>query len=198
MDVVELGGIRLHLLTAYPGLPGEADRVVQALRRLGPAVILADMDTDDALRVRAALAAKKPFQPGFVDALFCAQAQRRFAPDAKRVEHPLAAAARYARDRHADLIPMRAIAPKPGFFLRRRARKIADAIARADVDAFPQAFERAMREASVWSPDAEIEAVRKRMMRVLAEGRAPVIAILQPHRRDAFEEAVLATGRIHA
>lgn len=198
MDVVELGGIRLHMLTAYPGLPGEADRVIQALRQLGPAVVLADLDTDDALRLRAALAAKKAFEPGFVDALFAAEAQRRFAPEAKGGEHPLAAAARYARDRHADLIPMRALAPRPGFFVRRRARRVAEAIVGADVEAFPEAFERAMREASVWSADAEIAATRKRMLRVLGDGRAPVVAVVQPHRREAFEEAVLATGRIHA
>jgi len=81
MDVVELGGMRLHMLTAFPGLPGEGERVIRMLSRLGPAVILADVDTGDALRMRAALAAKKPFEPAFVDALFHDDARRRFAPD---------------------------------------------------------------------------------------------------------------------
>lgn len=198
MDVVELGGVRLHLLTAYPGLPGEADRVVRHLQRLQPAVILGDVDTDDALRMRAALASKKPFEPGFVDALFAAEARRRFAAESKAGEHPLAAASRYARDRGAEFIPLRALADKPGFLKRRRARKAVEALEAKDPDVFPEAFERALREADVWSADAEIEGTRKRMVRAVSAGRAPVVAILQPHRRPSFEDAVLATGRIHA
>lgn len=198
MDVVELGGVRLHLLTAYPGLPGAADRILQPLQRLAPAIILGDVDTDDALRMRAALAAKKPFEPGFVDALFLTEARRRFADDRKPGEHPLAAAARYARDRGAEFIPLRALADSPGFLKRRRARKAVEALDVRDPDLFPEAFERALREADVWSADAEIESTRKRMVRAVSAGRAPVVAILQPHRRPSFEDAVLATGRIHA
>ena len=196
MDVVELGGIRLHLLYAYPGLPGEADNVLRGLGRLGPAVILADLDTDDALRLKASLAAKRPYEPGFVDALFAEEARRRYGGNAKPGEHPIAAAARYARDRHAELVPLRPLGAKPGFFARRRARKAIGTLDVKDPAVFPDEFERTMRDAKVWDLDAE--AMRKRMVRALQDGRAPVIAVLQAHRRAAFEDVVLTTRRIAA
>jgi hypothetical protein len=199
MDVVELGGMRLHLLTAYPGIPGEAERVTRTLTRLGPAVILGDVDTEDGLRIRASLSDKKvPFEPGFVDKLFMDEAHRRYAPDAKPGEHPLVAAARSGRDRRADFVPLRTIMPSPGFLARRRATKAARAVAISSPEAFPHAFEVALSAIDVWHPELEVEAAQKRFVRTLSEGRAPAVAVMQAHRQAAFEDAVLKTRRIHA
>lgn len=198
MDVVELGGIRLHLLHAYPGLPGEADQVLRGLAKLAPAIILADLDTEDALRLRAAMAEKRRWEPGFVDALFENETRRRYADDTKPEEHPVAAAARYARDRHVELLPLRALAPKPGFFARRRAQKAVASLEAADPAAFPATFQEALREARVWNADDAAESMRQRMQRALREGRAPVVAIVQAHRRAAFDEVVRSTRRLPA
>lgn len=198
MDVVELGGVRLHLLGAFPGLPHEGERVVRTLTRLAPAVILGDVDTDDALRIRAALTQNKPFEPSFVDAFFRDEAHRRFAPKVDPGEHPLVAAARYARDRHAQFVPLRAIASRPGFLARRRAQRALRAAEAKDPAALAHAFEVALAQAGVWRAQDEVEAAHGRMLRALSDGRAPIIAVLQAHRQAAFEDAVLATGRIPA
>lgn len=199
MDVVELGGMRLHLLTAFPGIPGEAERVTRMLTRIGPAIILGDVDTEDGLRIRAALSDKKaPFEPSFIDRLFLEEARRRYAPEARPGEHPLVAAARFGRDRRADFVPLRTIMPAPGFLARRRATKAARAIDAKTPEAFPHAFEGALAAVDVWHPEREVEAAQKRLVRTLSEGRAPAVAVLQAHRQAAFEDAVLKTRRIPA
>lgn len=202
MQVVELGGVRLHVLVTHPGLPGEADRVLQALRRLDPALVLADLDANDALALRKATAAGKPFAPGFVDALFAAESARRFAAEqragAKPAEHPLAAAARMARDKRADVIPIRPLAPKPGLFARSRARKATTRLDASDPEPFADAYVAALAQARVWERDAEVEAAHPRLLRALTDGRAPAVAVLQAHRAPAYLKALAATGRIHA
>lgn len=199
MDVVELGGVRLHLLSTFPGLPHEGERALRTLTRLAPAVILGDVDTSDALRIREALTHKKStFEPSFVDALFRDEAQRRFAPDVHPGEHPLVATARYARDRHAQFVPLRAIAARPGFLARRRAARALRHVEAKDPVAFAHAFELALAEADVWRAQEDVAPAHGRMLRALSDGRAPIIAVLQAHRQAAFEDAVLATGRIPA
>jgi len=196
MDVVELGGIRLHLLRVHPGLPHEADRVTRELQRLAPAVVLGDLTTADALRLRGALAEKKPFEPGFVDALYYDATRERFAGDATTVEHPLAAAARFARDRRSEFIPLLPITKKPGFLARRRMRKAVERAQAATHEAFPAAFVKAL--AGAWEPRDDVEPAHRRTLRALQEGRAPVVAVVQAHRADAFLQLVHATGRIPA
>lgn len=196
MDVVELGGARLHILRVHPGLPHEADRVTRELQRLAPAVVLGDLSTDDALRLRAALAAKKPFEPAFLDALFAEGSAERFAPEQKPAEHPLAAAARFARDRRADFVPLRPNGERPGFFARRRLKKRARGAGATAPEAFPGAFAKAL--AGHWDAASDVEAAHKRLVHALAEGRAPVVAVVQAHRADAYLAAVRATGRIPA
>lgn len=199
MDVVELGGMRLHLMTAFPGIPGEAERVTRLLTRLSPAVILGDVDTADALRLRASLADKKvPYEPGFVDRLFQDEARRRFAPDIKLGEHPIVAAARYGRDRRADFVPLRAIAPGPGFLARRRAVKVMRNAAAERPEDLAHVFATVLADVDAWHVEREVEAAQKRFVRTLSEGRAPAVAVLQAHRQAAFEDAVLQTRRIHA
>lgn len=198
MDVVEMGGMRLHLLPCFPGLPGEGDRVIRMLQRLGPAVILGDVDTADALRIRAALAAKKPYEPPFIDQLFLDDVHRRYAPDVPPGEHPLVAAARYARDRHAEFVPLRATHKRPGFFARSRAKRALKRIDPKMPEDHPAAFVRVLAEANVWKADDEIEAAHRRLVNALGQGRAPIVAVLQAHRQALFEDAVLRTGRIPA
>ncbi|HUR69251.1 MAG TPA: hypothetical protein VM370_08390 [Candidatus Thermoplasmatota archaeon] len=199
MDVVELGGMRLHLLTAYPGIPGEAERVTRTLGRIGPAMVLGDLDTEDALRLRASFTdKKKPFEPGFVDRLFQEEMRRRFAADVKPGEHPLAAAARFTREKRLDFVPIRPIAGAPGFLARRRATKAARAIEVRAPEEYPHAFEVALEAVDVWHSHAEADGAQKRLVRALSEGRAPVVAVLQAHRQAAFEDLVLRTGRIPA
>lgn len=199
MQVVELGGVRLHVLAVHPGLPGEAERVAQALRRLDPARVLVDLDADDALRLRASLApGGKPFAPGFVDDLLAAESARRFAPDARPGEHPLATAARVARDKRADLVPIRALGDKPGLFARSRARKAAGALAASGPQELADALGPALKAARAWDREAEVEAAHKRVLKALADGRAPVVLVAQAHRAGAFLAALAATGRIPA
>ena len=196
MDVVELGGIRLHILRVHPGLPHEADRVARELQKLTPAVVLADLTTDDALQLRGALAEKKPFEPGFVDALFYDVTRARYAGEATTLEHPIAAAARFARDRRSEFIPLRPIEKRPGWLKRRRARKAAERAEAATFEHYPGAFVKAL--AGTWDPIADVEAAQKRLLRVLAEGRAPIVAVVQAHRHEAYLAAARATGRIPA
>lgn len=198
MDVVELGGIRLHLLRVHPGLPHEADRVTRELTKLAPAIVLADIDTDDALRLRGALGDKKPFEPAFLDALFADESFRRFAGDAKSAEHPILAAGRWARDRRSEFIPLRPIGKAPGLFARRKMRKTIEKLDAANHAAFPPAFVKALTDAKAWDPAPEVDAAHKRMLRALTEGRAPVVAIVQAHRSDAYLALARGTGRIPA
>lgn len=198
MDVVELGGIRLHILRVHPGLPHEADRVTRELQKLVPAIVLGDLTTEDALQLRAALAKKEPYEAGFVDALFQDATRERYGGEAaaSTLEHPLAAAARFARDRRSEFIPLRPIEKKPGWLKRRRARKAATRIVAPTFEHFPAMFVTAL--AGTWDPVAEVEAAQKRLLRVLADGRAPVVAIVQAHRAEAYLAAARATGRISA
>lgn len=194
MDVVELGGIRLHILRVHPGLPHEADRVTRELQKLAPAIVLADLTTDDALQLRAALAEKKAFEPSFVDALFYEATRERYGPDAKTTEHPLAAAARFARDRRSEFIPLRPIEKRPGWLKRRAMTKLAKRLDAPTFEHFPGQLAKAL--AGRWDPATEVEAAHKRLVRVLADGRAPIVAVVQAHRYDAYLAAARATGRV--
>lgn len=198
MDVVELGGIRLHLLAVHPGVAYEADRTIQMLGRLAPAVILGDVDTGDALQIRRAIGEKRPYEPGFVDALFESESRARFARDARAVEHPLQAAARYARDRGAEFVPLRPMGARPGLLRRHRVKRAVANIEAKEPAAFADAFAHVLAERHAWDPASEIEAAHKRLLRALMDGRAPVVAVIQAHRRALYEDAVLATGRIPA
>lgn len=197
METVELGGVRVHVITAYPGLPGEGERVARALSKLDPAVVLADVDTDDAMRLREAIGSPKAaFQPSYVDGLFLEENRRRFAPEAEAGEHPLLAAARLARDRKATYIPLRPLAAKPGFFARRRGAKAAREARGATPEDFPAGFADALAREKVWSAPSDVEAAHKRLTRALGEGRAPIALVLQAHRAAPFLEALQATRRI--
>lgn len=199
MDVFELGGIRLHLLVVEPGLPGEADRVHRELQRLAPAVILGDIDTEDALRLRAALAQKKGvYEPPFLDALFASEMTRRFAPESILGEDPIVAAARSARDRRAEFVPLRPASRTPGFFARRKLRKLVHAVPANDRAAYPAAFVAALTSAGAWDPAIDADAAQKHLARALTGGRAPVVAVVQAHRAAAFRALVQGTARIHA
>lgn len=197
METVELGGVRLHVLTAYPGLPGDGERLTRALAKLDPAVVLLDVDTDDALRLRDSVGdARTPFHPSYADALLAEEMRRRFAPDADAGEHPLVTAARATRDRKASLVPMRPLAKRPGFFARRRGAKAARDARGADPDDLGVGLAEALKSAGVWDAQADVEAAKKRVLRALTEGRAPVAVVVQAHRAAPFLEALHATGRI--
>lgn len=197
VETVELGGIRLHVLAAYPGLPGEGDRVHRTLQRLDPAIVLGDLDTDDALRVRAALGEKKGvYEPSFIDGLFADEARRRFAPEATPGEHPLMAAARLARDKRLDFVPVRPLAPRPGFFARSRARKAAAAAPAGTPEEWPEAFADAMQKAEAWDPASEVDQAHRRVARALADGRAPVVAVVQAHRARRYLDAARSMRRV--
>lgn len=198
MDVVELGGIRLHLLAVHPGLPFEADNTLRSLTRLAPAVVLGDVDTEDALNIRRAIGEKRAYAAGFVDALFESESRRRFGAGQRPEEHPLQAAARWSRDRNASFVPLRATGERPGIFMRRRGKKAVSGVEAKEPALFADAFARALVDARAWDPPSEIAAAHQRLLNALNEGRAPVVAIIQAHRRTLYEDAVLATGRIPA
>lgn len=197
MDTVDLGGVRLHVLAVWPGLPGESDRVAREMGALDPAVVLADLDTDDALRLREAVGKPKAaFTPSFVDALFHDEVVARFAKDALPGEHPVLAAARVARNRGAAILPLRPTAKKTGLFARRRARKAAQAIGAVDIKAFGPAYASALAREDVWSAEEDAEAAWPRLTRALTDGRAPLLCLVQAHRAAPVLARLQNTRRI--
>lgn len=200
METVELGDVRLHVVTTWPGLPGEADRVAREVSRLDPALVLADLDTESALRLQQASGdAKGRFEPSFLDALFEEEVARRFSQAAgPRAEHPFVGAARVARNRKATFLPLRPKGDEPGFFARRRARKAALAIPQGAVEAFAPAFSAAMASARAWDPAREVASCEPRVRRALEEGRGPLVVLVQAHRAPALVEQLRATRRIRA
>ncbi|MEA3200892.1 MAG: hypothetical protein QOE90_2320 [Thermoplasmata archaeon] len=197
METVDLGGVRLHVLPVWPGLPGEGDRVAREMGALDPAVVLMDLDTDDALRLREAVGAAKPaFVPSFVDQLFHDEVVARYAKDALPGEHPVLVAARVARNRGAVTIPLRATAPKPGFFDRRRARKAAASVAPVDIKSFGPAFADALAKADVWRAQEDADAAWGRLTRALTDGRAPLLCLVQAHRAAPLLSHLQNTRRV--
>lgn len=196
MDTIDLGAARLHLVVAHPGLPGEADRVVREIGRLAPVVVLADLGTDEGLRLREAVDRKTPFEPHYVDALFADESHRRFAGDAPRDEDPFVAAARDARAHKRSFVPMRASGGGLGLFARRRAKRAASEIAADTPEAFAGTFAEALWHAHAWDATPEAAAMQQRAVRTLQEGRAPVAALIQAHRAPAFRSILAETGRV--
>lgn len=197
METVELGDARLHAVPVYPGVPGEADRAVKEVARVDPAVILADMDTDECLRLIESLGrGGAALELAFVDDLFAQEARRRFAQGERDGEHPLHAVARLARRTRASFIPLRPVTKAPGWLARRRARAaVASIPPDLQAPAFARAFAQALAQRKVWRADADAVASEPRARRALAEGRAPVVALLQGHRADAVVNALRLRGR---
>lgn len=199
METVELGGVRVHVVTTWPGLSGEADRVAREVSRLDPALVLADLGTEDALRLQQAAALPRPvFEASFVDALFEEEVARRYAEKGPHGEHPFLGAARVARNRKATFLPLRPQAEAPGWFARRRARKAALAIAPCTVEEFGGRFARAMHEAGVWDSAQDVASAEPRVRRALEEGRGPLVALVQAHRAPALVEQLRSTRRVRA
>lgn len=198
METVELGDVRLHVVTTWPGLSGEADRVAREVSRLDPALLLADLDTEGALRLQAAAGAKGAFEPAFLDALFEAEVARRYSSGGPPGEHPFLGAARVARNRRSSFLPLRPKADEPGFFTRRRARKAALAIPACTVEDFGPAFAEAMVRVDAWDPAAEVASSEARVRRALEEGRGPLVALVQAHRAPRYLDQLRATRRIRA
>lgn len=179
METLDLGGARLHVVVSCPGLPGAADEAKRAIATLDPAIVVVDADTQDALRLRKDDAR---FEPSFIDALFAAECNRRFAKGDPPGEHPLVAASRMAAKHRAAFVPLRPAAKRPGFFARRRAARAA-ADARADAaDRYPLAFANALRQARAWRAEDDARLAAPRLQAALRDGRAPIVAILQAHR----------------
>lgn len=188
VQTVELGGIRLHVLTVHPGIPGEADRAAREVSLRDPALVLADLDTEEGLRVLEALGtSRRRFEPSFVDALFAGETARRLGAASLREDHPLVAVARVARNRNAAFIALRPPSKPLGLFLRLAARSRARAIAPGlDAEAFTSAFVTALQARGAFDADAQARAAQPRLESALADGRAPVVAVVQAHRAAAF------------
>ena len=180
MDLVEFGGARLHVHVAMPGIPGEADRVKRAIASLDPAIIVADIDTQEALSLRT------QFVPSFVDGLVAHEANRRFAKGDPAGDHPLVATARLASTHKADLIALRPTAKRPNFFARRRAAAALVEISADDPRSFAIEVSPALAKAQVWRAREDAEAALPRLERALDGGRAPVAIVTQAHRADAL------------
>lgn len=190
MRTLELGGIRLHALVVHPGAPGEADRTSRALALADPALVLADLDTEAALRATEAIGeSRRPFEGGFIDDLFARESARRFAKGARAEEHPLVAAARTARNKGAAFVALRPAEARPGFFARARAKRAAQGAPGDDPEAFARAFGVALASRGLFDAAAGAKAAMPRLARALDEGRAPVVAVLQAHRAEAVLRA---------
>lgn len=199
METVELGDVRVHVVTTWPGLAGESDRVAREVGRLDPALLLADLDTEDALRLQKGASDARPrFEPSFVDALFQSEVARRFSDGKTPTEHPFLGAARVARNRKASFVPLRPQGKAPGFFARRRARRAASELQAGAIEAFGAAFAQAMAREGVWDPAADAEAAAPRLRRALEEGRAPLVALVQAHRAPQLVEALRGSRRPRA
>lgn len=200
METVELGDVRIHVVTAWPGLPGESDRVARELSRLDPALILADLDTEDALALQRVAAEPRPrFAPTFIDALFEEELARRFtATGDTPAEHPFLGAARVARNRKAGFLPLRPHATPPGFFARRRARKAVAAIAPGKPEDFVPAYARALAREAAWDPVEDARAAQPRLRRALDDGRGPLVALVQAHRAPALLKQIRETRSVRA
>lgn len=202
MDTVDLGGARLHVVTAYPGVPGDAERVLRAIASIDPAVVLADLDTDETLRLLESLGrAAKPYAMSYVDGLLQEELARRFGHGDRTGEHPLAAAARDARAHRRSFIPLRPITPDPGWLARRRGRSAVRAIPaepKLDPGAYADAFAGALGAAKVWRADADVERAQARLHRALVDGRAPVVAVVQAHRALPLLASLRSIGRVPA
>jgi hypothetical protein len=199
METVELGDVRVHVVTTWPGLPGESDRVARELGRLDPAVLLADLDTEDALRLQKGAGEPRPrFEPSFVDALFQEEVARRFSDGKTPAEHPFLGAARVARNRKAGFLPLRPQGKAPGFFARRRARRAALEVQAGSVEAFAPAFAEAMKREAVWDAAEDATSAQPRLRRALEEGRGPLVALVQAHRAPQMVEALRASRRMRA
>lgn len=200
METVDLGGVRLHVVVTTPGLPGEAARVVKALASIEAAAILTDMDTDECLRLLEALGrANRPYALSYVDGLFQEQVRARYAPHERASEHPFLDVARYARKTRASLIPMRPVTADPGWLARRRGRKVASLIPETvEPGALGPAFADALAGAKVWRAEDDARAAQTRLLRTLAEGRAPVAAVIQAHRAPATLAWLRAERRVPA
>lgn len=187
METVELGDVRLHVVTTWPGLAGESDRVAREVSRLDPALVLADLDTEDALRLQQASGQRQPrFEPSFLDALFQAEVARRFSDGDVPSEHPFLGAARVVRNRKATFLPLRPRAEGLGFFARRRARKAAAAIPPTKVEDFGAAFASALTREGLWDAAGDVAASEPRVRRALDEGRGPLAVLVQAHRAPAL------------
>ncbi|HWG92215.1 MAG TPA: hypothetical protein VNZ52_15295 [Candidatus Thermoplasmatota archaeon] len=116
--LVQLGPARLTLLQVVPGRPGEAVRVHDALRKLDPDLICAELTLKEALRVEDALLKGKEPEPQ----RFLEQRLREGLTRFGRVEHrdPFAAAARYARENRLLYLPLSQGHHEPGPFTRLR------------------------------------------------------------------------------
>lgn len=196
MDTVDLGGVRLHVVTAWPGIPGEGDRVAREVARADPALLLLDLDTPSALALREAAAqTRAAFEPAFVDALFADEVARRHAKG-EASEHPFVALARVARNKRINVQPLRPGGAAPGFFKRRRARKAAQRAPDVALEAFPAAFAKSLADADAWDPHADAAAIEARVSKAMTEGHQSVLAVLQAHRAEAVLKGLRALRRI--
>lgn len=201
MDTVDLGGARLHVVTAIPGVPGDAERVLRELHRLDPAVVLVDLDTDECLRLIESLGrSTRPYALSYVDGLLREEMARRYGGEASRGEtHPLTAAARDARAHQRSFIPLRPISLDPGWVRRRRGRAAVRAVPEmAAPRAFADAFARVLATADVWRAEKDVGEAQPRLHRALLDGRAPVAAIVQAHRVAPFLASLHSIGRMVA
>lgn len=200
MDTVDLGAARLHVVTALPGLPGDADRVLREIASVDPAVILADLDTDECLRLIESLGrSNKPYARAYVDDLLEEELNARFGEGRRAGESPMVAAARHARKHHASFIPLRPVTSDPGWLARRRGRKAVRALpAGLDPLDLADAFAIALRERKVWRAEEDVAASQPRLHRTLTDGRAPIVALVQAHRVAPFLLSLRAVGRVPA
>ena len=161
-----------------------------------PAVVHADLDTCDALRHREAVSKPKPlFEPPALDAIFHEEVVKRFAHEALPGEHPILAMGRVARNKNAVIIPLRPTAKKMGFFHRRKARKVAEAIPETKLPDFGPTFAAAMHAADLWSAEDDAELAWPRVTRALTDGRAPLVALVHAHRAPPLLARLATTRR---
>jgi hypothetical protein len=189
MELVELTGARLHVHVALPGLPGEAERATRALVALDPAVVVADVDTREALTLRG------QHEPGFVDALVAGELNRRFAKGDSPGDDPVVATARFASARKAELVALRPTTRAPGLFARRRAARALAALTHDEPAAFSRAAAAALQRERAWDASADALAGAPRLECALAGGRAPVALVTTGHRAGALFSLL---GRIPA
>ena len=200
MDTVDLGGTRLHVVAALPGVPGDAERVLGELNGLDPAVVVADLDTDECLRLLESLGrSSRPYALSYVDGLLLEELARRFGRGERPGEHPMVAGARWARGHGRPFIPLRPVTPDPGWLARRRGRAAVRALPEGLAPrAFADAFARVLADVKAWRAEEDVERAQARLHRALVDGRAPVAALVQAHRVAPLLRSLRSIGRVPA
>lgn len=184
-----LGPHKVHVFTVVPGRAGEPQRLAQALADLDALCVAAEVDAGHALALRQRLAGARAEVP-FLARLACEETARQHRGGADDV---FLAAARHARTTQVPFVPLLPSAREPGFFERRRLRRLAREIptGRDEVE-YSKSLEATLRRDGGLQPQraaGDLEAARRITELVFEEERTRVAVVLSAARAERILDA---------